>query len=100
MPAMTALWVTRTVGVANWRFTRSSASSTRTPVERRKIGLAKQKAAAGRAIEAADEIEERGLAAAGRTEQNDEVAPLQFEVDAAQGVDRTAGGVIGLDQIQ
>ena len=32
MPAMTTLWVTRTVGVANARFTRSSASSTSTPV--------------------------------------------------------------------
>ena len=68
-------------------------------VERRQIGFAEQEAAAGRTIKAADKIEERGLAAAGRTEQDDEVAPRQVEIDAAQGVDGTAGGVVGLDQI-
>jgi hypothetical protein len=38
-------------------------------------------------VETAQDVQERGLAAAGRAEQHHELAGIQIEIDAAQGVD-------------
>ena len=43
--------------------------------------------AAGGHVQAAEDVEQRRFAAAGRPEQDDELALVQVEVDAAQGVD-------------
>ena len=87
------------VGLKNEADMAAPVEGQRPLVERRKVGPAKQEAAGCRAIEATDEIEQRRLAASGWTEQDDEVAARQLEIDAAQGADGPAGGLVGLDQI-
>ena len=51
--------------------------------------------AGGRLLEVGDDAEQRGLAAAGRADQRDEVAGLDVEVDVRQRLDRPVGGLEG-----
>src|SRR5439155_4720630 len=52
--------------------------------------------AGGRAIEPADEVEQRGLARAGRAHQRHEISPGDAEVDAVEHLDRLAAAPVGL----
>ena len=47
-------------------------------------------------VEAADDVHQRRLAAAGRAHDRDEVAPLDAQVDAAQRVDGDVARAVGL----
>ena len=51
--------------------------------------------AAGRLLEIGDDAEQRGLAAARGTDQRDEIAGLDVEIDVGQGEERTVSGVEG-----
>jgi hypothetical protein len=52
---------------------------------------------AGR-VETAQDVEERGLAAGGGPEQHDQLAAIELEVDAAEGVDLALAHAIDLRQ--
>ena len=55
--------------------------------------------AAGRHVEPAQDIEQRALAAARRAEQHDELAGVQIQVDAPQGVHVDLAHVVDLRQV-
>jgi hypothetical protein len=54
--------------------------------------------AAGGRIEAAQDVEQRRFAAAGRSEQHDQLAAVELEVDAAQRLDFHLAHPIGLGE--
>ncbi len=55
--------------------------------------------AAGRPIQAAEDVHERGLAGAGRTRHGDELTLLDVEVRAAQRADDDLTDGVGLEQV-
>jgi SpoU rRNA methylase family enzyme len=64
-------------------------------VEPGQVLAAETDLAAIRAVEPAEQVEERRLAAAGGTEKRDQLAGEELEVDAAQRVDRVGTGPVG-----
>ena len=61
--------------------------------------VAEEVLAAGRPVEAAEQVEQGGLAGAGRAHEGDEVAFLDGQGDAAKGGDDDRFQVVVLDQI-
>jgi multidrug transporter EmrE-like cation transporter len=68
-------------------------------VERRQVASVDHEVAGRGPVETAEEIEERGLPGAGRTEDRDAVAGLDLEVHPAERVDGGPSGTVGLLQI-
>jgi hypothetical protein len=68
-------------------------------VERRQLIVAEPGLPAARRIEAAKDVEERRLAAAGRAEQDDELVWSQREIDAAQRVHLDVAAAVDLGQV-
>jgi len=56
--------------------------------------------AAGGPVQAAEQVQERGLAAAGRAHDGDEIPPLDGEVDARQRVDRLRAQPVLLPELR
>ena len=68
-------------------------------VERRELLAAVEHRAAGGHVEPAQNVEQRALAAARRAQQHDELARVQIQVDAAQGVHVDLAHVIDLGDL-
>ena len=67
--------------------------------EMRDVAAVQQIASAGRAIEAAQDVHERRLSRAGRSDHGDELAAADVERDAAEGVHRRALHGVGLRDV-
>ena len=67
-------------------------------VHRRQILVPEPHRALARPIESADDVQERGFAAAGRTEEHDDFPCGKFQIDTAQGMDRRIALAIDLGQ--
>ena len=66
-------------------------------VERADVDPVEEELAAGGYVEAADDVHQRRLARAGGAHDRDEVAPLDDERDAAEGVHLDVAHHVGLD---
>lgn len=69
------------------------------PAERGDVGIEDGQFAAGGMIQAADHIEKRRLAAAGRTDEGDEGGPLDGEIHPLDGLHRHLARLIGFDKM-